>query len=193
MIGADHTDLSNEIAVLRPAIYRLALLQLRDGAAAEDVTQDVLVAALEGQRSFKRHSSLRTWLFSILRFKVIDAIRDRSRNGPAIDPHLLARELDLAPFQAMFDERGCWTVSKDAWSDPHTNLERDDFFRVLDACMTKLPANTARVFLMREWLELEPQEVCANLTISPGNLRVLLYRARMQLRECLDQNWDRTT
>ena len=70
-------------------------------------------------------------------------------------------------------------------------VERNAFFRVLEACLTRLPPRTARAFLMREWLELAPEEVSTELKVSAGNLRVLLYRARMQLRLCLDLGWER--
>ncbi|MEQ8823926.1 MAG: sigma-70 family RNA polymerase sigma factor [Filomicrobium sp.] len=193
MDSTSDRDLSDEIASLRPILFRLALLQLRDKHAAEDATQDALVAALEGQAKFHERASLKTWLLSILRFKIVDQLRKKKRIGPPIDPHVLEQELDLAPFEQLFDETGCWATPKDAWSDPHETTERNEFFRVLEACLTKLPTNTSRVFLMREWLELTTDEVCDEVGVKPGNLRVMLYRARMQLRFCLDENWMRET
>jgi RNA polymerase sigma-70 factor (ECF subfamily) len=56
-------------------------------------------------------------------------------------------------------------------------------------CLEKLPPNTARVFMMREVMELTSDEICKELTITSTNLWVILYRARMALRQCLDQNW----
>ncbi len=191
MSSVQEHNLSDEIASFRPVLYRLALLQLREKEAAEDATQDALIAAIEGQASFDGRSALRTWLVSILRFKIIDTMRRRKRTGPLIDPHALTQEMDLSPFQQLFDDTGCWATPKDAWSDPQANTERNEFFRVLEACLMKLPANTSRVFLMREWLELSSQEVCAEVGVKPGNLRILLYRARMHLRACLDENWSR--
>lgn len=192
MNGTSEDNLANKIATFRPILYRMALLQLSDKALAEDTTQDTIVAALESQRSFEGRSSVRTWLISILRFKILDAIRAKKRAGPSMDPQALSNELDLTPFQSLFDDTGCWATPKDAWTDPQTNIERIEFFRILDACLGKLPATTSRVFLMREWLELSSKEVCSQAKITPGNLRVLLYRARMQLRQCLDANWDRS-
>ena len=66
-------------------------------------------------------------------------------------------------------------------------VEQLEFFRRLEACMTQLPATMSRVFLMREWLEIPPDEICQTLSLSPGNLRVVLYRARVQLRHCLEK------
>lgn len=191
MSSVQEYNLSEEIASFRPVLFRLALLQLREKEAAEDATQDALIAAIEGQASFDGRAALRTWLVSILRFKVIDTIRMRKRIGPAIDPQMLIQEMDLSPFQQLFDETGCWATPKEAWTNPQAATEQNEFFRILEACLTKLPANTSRVFLMREWLEMDSDDVCAEVGIKPGNLRVLLYRARMQLRACLDENWSR--
>ena len=55
--------------------------------------------------------------------------------------------------------------------------------------LEKLPPNTARAFMMREVLELETDEICKELAITANNLWVMLYRARMALRHCLEQNW----
>jgi RNA polymerase sigma-70 factor (ECF subfamily) len=75
------------------------------------------------------------------------------------------------------------------WGNPDRTLEQKDFFRVLEICLEKLPAKTARIFMMREWLELETEEICKELAITSSNAWVLLYRARLRLRECLDLNW----
>jgi RNA polymerase sigma-70 factor (ECF subfamily) len=60
---------------------------------------------------------------------------------------------------------------------------------VLEVCLEKLPVQTARLFMMREWLELDTDEICKELAVTPANVWVILYRARMRLRECLDLNW----
>ncbi len=193
MVETPSFEISDDLAAYRPALFRLALLQLGDKAAAEDATQETLLAALEGSEKFEGRSSLRTWLFSILRFKVLDAIRERARTRKKIESDLtLAEELDISDFDALFDQLGCWAAPKDIWTDPQTAAEQSDFFRVLEACMERLPSRTSRAFLMRTWLELDPDDVCSELSITPGNLRILLYRARMQLRHCLDLTWDRT-
>jgi len=187
--------IAEEAAEYRPLLYRMALTQLKNVAAAEDATQETLLAAIEKAESFERRSSLRTWLFSILRFKILDVMRDQSKarrrdSGLPVE-QAIADDDDTGTFDTLFDESGCWADTKDVWTNPHTVAERDAFFKVLEVCMTRLPARTSRAFLMREWLELEPPEICREFGISQGNLRILLYRARMQLRHCLDLHWER--
>jgi RNA polymerase sigma-70 factor (ECF subfamily) len=43
--------------------------------------------------------------------------------------------------------------------------------------------------MMREWLDYETAEICKELGITSTNCFVMLYRARMRLRECLELNW----
>ena len=192
-VSASNAEFGDAIATFRPFLLRLALLQLQDKAIAEDVVQDTLLAAFEGQARFEGRASLKTWLLSILRHKTLDALRDRKRMRPmAVVAAAGDDEYDLEPFDALFNANNCWAESKDAWTDPETVAERTAFFQVLDACLTRLPPRTSRAFLMREWLEADPDEICRRLSLTPGNLRILLYRARMQLRVCLDLNWERS-
>jgi len=182
-------DLATEIAGYRPTLYRLAILQLQDRAAAEDATQDAIIAALEGQHRFENRSSLKTWLVSILRYKIIDVMRTQKRTQPVADTAALADELDLSDFDGLFDTTGCWASPQKTWQDPEAHVEQVEFFQVLEACLEVLPSNASRVFMMREWLELTSQEVCEETGVTAGNVRVLLYRARMQLRVCLGKKW----
>jgi len=186
-------DFASAVALQRPLLLRLAVLQLGDMASAEDAVQETLLAALVGEDRFEKRSSLKTWLTSILRYKILDAIRARClarvRCAPAVAHD--DQDGDLEIFDDLFDVAGCWSEPKDVWIDPQTAAEQTAFFKVLEACLTRLPERTSRAFLMREWLECEPDEICSALCVTHGNLRVLLYRARMQLRHCLDVSWER--
>jgi RNA polymerase sigma-70 factor (ECF subfamily) len=59
----------------------------------------------------------------------------------------------------------------------------------LQTCLDRLPAGLARIFMMREWLEYETGQICKELGITSTNCFVMLFRARMRLRECLDVEW----
>ena len=84
---------------------------------------------------------------------------------------------------------GHWENPPATWGDPEGELSRRQFFDVVDFCLEKLPPNTARVFMMREVMELDGEEICKELSITSTNLWVILYRARVALRQCLEQNW----
>lgn len=178
--------LHEQLNALRPALLRFATLQLRNDAVAEDVVQDTLIAVLEKPQQFAGQSSLRTYITGILKHKIIDVLRTAKR----------VRQFEVAEDQseddvidALFKADGHTVDMPRAWGDPDATLEQKDFFRVMELCLENLPAKTARIFMMREWLELDTEEICKELGISTSNAWVMLYRARIKLRECLDLNW----
>jgi len=173
-------DFRSRVERERPYLLRYASLQLRDAQAAEDAVQDTLVAALAGEAGFGQRASLRTWLTGILKHKIIDAIRRTSREAPAAGED---------EFDALFDERGHWIEMPGAWSDPDASLDQTRFFAALELCLSRLPGKTAQTFMMREHMGLETDEICKELAITPTHCWVLLYRARMSLRECLTKEW----
>lgn len=180
-------DLAQQLAQHRSYLLRVARLQLRDNALAEDVVQDTLAAALAAAPGFSGKSSLKTWLTGILKHKIVDAIRRKQREPTAAST--LDDEAELEDFEGLFKENGAWQAPPSDWGDPEQSLSRNQFMEVLELCLDKLPPNTARVFVMREVMELTSEEICKELAITANNLWVILYRARMSLRECLDLNW----
>jgi RNA polymerase sigma-70 factor, ECF subfamily len=182
----DTASLNRQLEAMRPQLIRFAQLQLRNESLAEDAVQDALIAVLEKPERFAGQSSLRTYVTGILKFKIIDNLRAATRE----------RQIDTAEDQsedeaidALFVADGHTREQPLAWGNPDSTLEQKDFFRVLEVCLEKLPEQTARLFMMREWLELDTDEICKELAVTPANVWVILYRARMRLRECLDLNW----
>ena len=182
------TDLVNAINAQRSYLMRVAQLQLRDRDLAEDVVQETLLAALEGEAKFAGKSSVKTWLTGILKHKIIDVIRKRQRE-PSVST--LVQEAEIDDLDVFFNDndKDHWETKPAEWRNPERDLEQRQFLEMMDFCLEKLPPNTARVFLFREVMELESDEICQELKITPTNLWVILYRARMLLRQCLEQHW----
>ena len=178
----------SELEKQRPYLVRYASLQLRDGAAAEDAVQETLLAALAGESNFGGRSSMRTWLTGILKHKIVDTVRRASRetvmSGDGPDG-----EGDGSEFDALFRADDHWDETPAAWGNPDAALSQQEFFAVLEQCLSKLPAKTARVFLMREHMGCETEEICQECAVTPTHCWVLLYRARMALQLCLNTNW----
>lgn len=179
-------DLHQQLESMRPALLRFAFLQLRNETAAEDAVQEALLAVLEKPDNFAGQSSLRTYVTGILKFKIIDHLR-RLKREIALDTSEDESETDL--IDNLFKANGHTVNMPNAWGEPESTLQQKDFFRVLEVCLENLPEKTARVFMMREWLELDTEEICKELGLTTSNLWVVLYRARLRLRECLDLNW----
>lgn len=179
-------DLHRQLEAMRPALLRFAILQLRNESLAEDVVQDALISVLEKPENFAGQSTLRTYVIGIMKYKILDVLRV-SRRERQFEPEEDQSDDDV--IDALFAADGHTQQMPRRWGDPDATLEQKDFFRVMEICLEKLPAKTARIFMMREWLDLETDEICKELGISTSNAWVMLYRARIRLRECLDLNW----
>jgi RNA polymerase sigma-70 factor (TIGR02943 family) len=176
-----------DVAALRTYLLRFARLQLRNEAWAEDAVSETLLAAIAKPQSFAGQSQLKTWLVGILKHKVVDTLRANLREVNASD--LFADregdELDAIGFKV----DGHFLEAPAQWGNPDQDLSQLQFMAVMDACVAKLPPAQGRLFLMREWLEMDADEVCKELNITATNLYVQLHRARLRLRECLELNW----
>lgn len=179
------TDVPRQIEALRPTLLKYARLQLRNPAWAEDAVSETLLAALEKPQAFAGASQLKTWLIGILKHKLVDQIRRNSRELSTTASAEDGEDLD----ELLFAANGHWREAQHDWGDPEAVLRQLDFMKVLEACVEKLPGQQGRLFMMREWLELESDEICKELAITPTNLWVMLHRARLRLRECLQAGW----
>lgn len=184
-----HADaFAQQVASHRDYLLRFSRLQLRNDSWAEDAVSETLLAALARPQAFESRSQLKTWLVGILKHKVIDALRLQGREVSLTSRDEDAGADDLLD-QAMFAPDGHFAEPPADWGNPEQELGSRQFFAVLEACTTKLPAAQGRLFLMREWLELSSDDICKELGLTPTNLYVQLHRARQRLRECLDLNW----
>lgn len=173
---------------LREQMVKFASLQLGDLHLAEDAVQEALIGALRNADSFGARSALKTWVFAILKNKIADQLRRRQRN-----PELSASALfeDDAGLDALFDVKGFWQRDERPvrWDNPEGAFRQEEFWTVFEVCLDHMPPRQARVFMMREFIELESDEICASLGLSVSNLHVTLHRARLRLRECLEDRW----
>jgi RNA polymerase sigma-70 factor (ECF subfamily) len=166
-------------------LFRYALLRLGDRAHAEEAVQDALTAALDARDRFSGRSSERTWLTAILKHKVIDRIGRLCREREAVVPS----PGDGVPSD-YFDAYGHWKREPAAWGgDPERLLERKELHQAIERCISGLPERHRQAFVLREVDGLSSAEICKAMGISRTNLWVMLHRARLQLRECLEDQW----
>jgi RNA polymerase sigma-70 factor (ECF subfamily) len=172
-------------------LFRYAIVRLRDETLAEDAVQETLLSAIQSLKSYGGKSTERTWLTGILKHKIIDHFRKHSREV-SLDPS----ETDLSEFDPLFERDDEF---KDHWNDhlspriwrrsPADALQEHEFFGVLQNCMSKLPERVASVFSLREMNGLDTDEICEILSLSSSNFWVMMHRARMALRRCIEINW----
>jgi RNA polymerase sigma-70 factor, ECF subfamily len=178
-----------QLAAHRDYLYRFALLHLRDESRAQDVVQETLLAAMESRSGFSGRAQLRTWLTGILKHKIIDVFRRQSREAPLQTGSEAESEEDFADLYFNPNDRDHWHTFPTTWGNPEKSLEQKRFWEIFDACSKEMPPQIARVFTMRELMGLETDEICKELGITANNCWVMLYRARMNLRQCLETRW----
>ena len=164
-------------------LYRYALFLLGKESDAEDAVQETFASAIRSRNSFSGNSSERTWLFGILKHKVVDHFRRESR-------YLFVEGFDgeeVGPSD--FLENGKWAHPPADWGDPDRCLENKDFWKVFDECLKRLSQGVSRVFLLKMVEEVPVEEICRELGISPENCGVRMHRARLGLRKCLETRW----
>lgn len=174
---------------IRRQMIKFATLQLGDSHQAEDAVQEALIGALNNAGSFAGRAALKTWIFAILKNKIADIFRQGKRTMTVSSSQLPDEEDE--DFSELFDRKGFWQPDERpvAWGNPEESLRQDHFWRVFEACLEFLPPKQAKVFMMREFIELDADEICAQEGISTSNLHVMLHRSRLRLRECVENNW----
>jgi RNA polymerase sigma-70 factor (ECF subfamily) len=171
-------------------LFKFALMRLRDPQKAEDAVQETFLAALKGGQYFAGRSTEKSWLAGILKNKIFDHFRKASRETSFTDLQFYNDE-ESDRFVADGPGAGGWIheLGPQEWPKAGENLDNELFWKVYRDCAGKLPKNVATVFGLRELDEMESREICELLNITGSNLWVMLHRARMALRRCLETNW----
>lgn len=167
-------------------LYRYALIRVRRREVAQDLVQETLLAALKGRSDFDGRSPERGWLCGIMKNKVCDYFRKLGRETSMTDLEALSGE-----FSEKFVDGGWIHVTGPKEWKPASDevMHRAEFWATLRKCLGKLPERVAHVFVLREVDGISSKEVCEIAAVSESNLWVMLHRARMALRECLEVNW----
>lgn len=172
-------------------LFSYAMFRLRDRAKSQDAVQETFLAALKKSGTFAGKSTVRGWLLGILKHKIHDVYRKASRETSFTDLGFFAHE-EEQQFVAVGLQKGTWAhgLGPADWpADAGEGLDRAEFWQTFRNCASKLPPNVSRVFLMRELDGVDSRTICADLNITENNLWVMLHRARMALRRCLELNW----
>jgi RNA polymerase sigma-70 factor (TIGR02943 family) len=168
------------------SLYRYALIRVRRREVAEDLVQETLLAAVRIHGKFRGDSSERTWLYGILKNKIFDYFRKLAQEVSFTDLEFLENEMS----HKFIDEAWNHALGPAEWKPaPEAALDRKEFWDTFGSCLHKLPARVADVFVLREIEQMDTAQICEMLRISQNNLWVMLHRARMALRECLELNW----
>lgn len=172
-------------------LFRFALARVRNESVAEDLAQETFLAALKSGGQFEGRAAPKSWLAGILKNKLLDHFHRAARETAFTDLEFLRDEqADRFIPDGLFKDGWIHELGPEEWGvAPGTAHDQEQFWSAFHECTGKLPQNSARVFLLREVDDLSTDEIAAALNLTPNHLWVMLHRARMALRRCLEANW----
>lgn len=162
-----------------------AIFKVSDTQLAQDLVQDTFLAASEKFSTFEGRSSPKTWLFSILNYKIIDHYRAKVRQPVSME------SLSTSTF---FNSDGDWLLNKrpTSWDEEEGHLlDNEEFNLILKNCINALPEKWAASIKLKYLINKKGEEICQELGITPTNFWQIMHRAKLQLRDCIEKNWKR--
>lgn len=170
------------------ALFKFAVVRVADRETAKDLVQETFLSALQNLDSFRGESTEKTWLISILKNKIIDHYRKRKtdKSVPLID------EEGSSELDKYFDHEGEWKQSAQpvSWSGTgYHSLRSKEFHEILQRCLSKLSEHGRAIFTSKYIDEEDSEEICKNLEVTASNYWVIMHRAKLQLRQCVEKNW----
>jgi len=167
-------------------LYSYAFVRLDHEEQARDLVQETFLAALEKVSQFQGNSSERTWLTAILKYKIIDVYRKRNSG-------LRMERMEEEPELEFFEGgNGHW---KEAYSPQPTGVEGADplvnkeLAAILKKCLFKLPPLWLSVFTMKHLDDAATETICEELKVTASNFWVIIHRAKLNLRACIQRSW----
>lgn len=171
-------------------LYNFAIKRVNNEDIAQDLVQETFLGGLKSKEGFDGNSSEKTWLFAILKYKIIDYYRDKSKRKSISLQGDEGEDLDYY----FFEKNGHInnkTFPAERFELADDGLNNKEFYQVLNNCLDKIPSKLASVFKLKMLLEEKSEAICNVLNISDANYWVILHRAKLQLRACMHHNWRR--
>ncbi|NML59327.1 sigma-70 family RNA polymerase sigma factor [Chryseobacterium cheonjiense] len=172
-------------------LYSYAITRVNSKEDAEDIVQDTFLAAFKNAATFQERSSVKTWLTSILKNKIIDYYRKKSNSNQSYDAYLDETEDSFENAFFNQDNYGRWKqdINKNYLSESTDDyILSKEFYRIMDLCLQKLPSKLRPVFVAKYMLDEDAEKICKEFNITSSNYWVLLFRAKTLLRSCLEKN-----
>lgn len=172
--------------------FRFAVYRVKSREIAEDLVQETFLSALKSLQNFRRDCPEKSWLYNILRNKIIDHFRKKTNQE--IKQSSSATETNDDSFYMQYFNKGGqqWNsnAAPESWDITADKiLEREEFMQYLMLCISLLPETWAKVFSLKNIEDSSTKEICKELDITPSNLWTIIHRAKLQLRGCLEKRW----
>ena len=167
-------------------LYNYAWMRVTSKETAEDLIQDTFIAALKAQKNFQGKSSELTWLLSILKRKIVDYYRKKYNQKEFTESTF------IKPFQNKEGIEGHWILERapKEWDTESSNpMQQEEFQQILAYCLSLLPDKWRSLFILKVMEEMNNDEICKQMNCSTANLWVIMHRAKLRLRECIENKW----
>ncbi len=189
MISESHAETANPkkwLQLYGDMLYQYALPRVNDPVMAEDLVQDTFLSALKGLNGYKGEASEKNWLFTILKNKIIDHYRKKATRQQV----MTASDLQTTD-DDWFNDDGRWAEDRKPknWHTIEDPLERKEIQKIINGCKDHLKELQQQVFTLKYLEDLDSVEICKVLNISSSNYWVLIHRARLQMRDCVEKHW----
>jgi RNA polymerase sigma-70 factor (TIGR02943 family) len=173
-------------------LFNYAIVRVNDKDKAEDLIQETFLAGLKAQERFRGESSERTWLTSILKRKIIDTYRKKYSSKEVSFGEQEQTVFDGDFYRSEEPFKGHWLEGRGPHSHsllPEGELEQAELTEVIRLCIENLQPHLAAAFTMKMIDEEDSDTICKELGITPSNLWVMLHRARLRMRDCMEKKW----
>lgn len=167
-------------------LFSFAITRVNDIHMAEDLVQETFISALKNYGTFQQKSKASTWLTAILKNKIIDHYRKKVREyqKESLD--------ELSASRDFFDEKGSWKKEEkpQSWNlSTDRGMEQEEFYAILQKCLQKLNDLQRMAFVMKHMEDVDTREICKELKLTASNYWVIIHRAKLQLRKCMETQW----
>lgn len=174
-------------------LFSIAMLKINNREVAEDLVQESFLSAYKSKDAFRGDSSEKTWLVSILNNKIIDYYRKKDVLKNTSE-YIMDTEKSFTDsfFTSTLFSDAHWSeeVQSKNWSpSADDELIKTDFQQILEKCISKLPSKLIPVFVSKFIDETDSDSICKEFGITSSNYWVIVHRAKILMRACLDKNW----
>lgn len=175
----DLDSFNDLVLAYQESIFNTAFRIMGDEDLAADATQEAFISAFRNMGSF-RGGSFRSWLMRTVTNACYDELRRQKRRPTTPLEPVTSDDEEI--------ESPSWLADPDI--SPEEKIEQDDLEHAIQHCLEGLPPDFRLVVILADIQGLDYSEVSSSLRTPLGTIKSRLARARLRLRECLQDFWE---
>jgi len=169
-------------------LYSFAMMRTKDDAVTKDLIQDTFYSAIQNKDNFKGNSSEKTWLSAILKNKIYDYYR---KNQNKISYNEYIEKIESGFESSHYDSSNVFRwkemIVPNYFSEDESVAASEEFLNQMETCLNKLPDKIRKIFISKYVDEVDTKVICKDFALSSSNYWIIIYRAKVMIRECLEK------